>query len=360
MADAEVQLLELEGDPERGESVNAIFRSFHTIKGLAGFMELDPIQNLAHQSETFLDLCRSKRMSSQAVDLIFNAIDAMKHLTQLVRSAVEQGQASIEIDIPLAALLQRLEQAVSNEAMFLQLEPIATTDGSNKALNPPPRLGEILVRDGIADADTIESALQDQKNQQIGVKLGEVLVREHDLPAKKVSAALREQRASTQASVVVRESVKVDAMRLDRLVDAIGELVIAESMVSEDKDVARIAVSGSELLKRINLLRKITRELQEIATSLRMIPIKGTFQRMARLVRDVASRTGKKVEFFTQGEDTELDKNVVDRIGDPLVHMVRNAVDHGLESDQETRKAAGKSAAGKVQLRPITRVEIFA
>ena len=133
-----------------------------------------------------------------------------------------------------------------------------------------------MVEAGVTDAQTISNALDEQqdKPKEERAKLGEVLVREHDLPAKEVSNALRKQRQAQQPSVVVRETVKVDALRLDRLVDAIGELVIAESMVSEDEDVARVTETGSELHKRINLLRKITRELQEIATSLSMMPIK--------------------------------------------------------------------------------------
>ena len=352
LENAEVQLLELDADPANQEAINALFRSFHTIKGLAGFMDLDPIQRLAHQTETFLDLCRSRNMSSDAIDLVFTAVDGMKSLADNLRSAIEKGETSLAIDFPLSALLFRIQQAVTNEAMLV--DGVSVTNKEESApQNPPPKLGEILIEEGVVDAETIDDALAQQKDKPVEgrAKLGEVLVREHDLPAKEVSNALRKQRRASQPSVLVRETVKVDALRLDRLVDAIGELVIVESMVSEDKDVVQVAVTGSDLHKRINLLRKITRELQEIATSLRMMPIKGTFQRMARLVRDAASRTGKNVEYITKGEDTELDKNVVDRIGDPLVHMVRNAIDHGLEASPEDRVAVGKPAVGHVELK---------
>ena len=351
LENAEVQLLELDADPENKEAINALFRSFHTIKGLAGFMKLDPIQELAHHTETFLDLCRTRSMNSTAIDLVFTAIDAMKSLATNLKEAVEGGHSSLEIDIPLSALIQRIQHATTNEAMFSE-GMSAADQAKSEQQQQPPKLGELLVQAGFADEATISDALDEQqeKPQEARAKLGETLVREHDVPVNEVSNALRKQRQATQPSVVVRETVKVDALRLDRLVDAIGELVIAESMVSEDKDVVRVTETGSELHKRINLLRKITRELQEIATSLRMMPIKGTFQRMARLVRDVSSRTGKKVEYITKGEDTELDKNVVDRIGDPLVHMVRNAIDHGLEASPADRLAAGKPEAGRVTL----------
>ncbi len=154
-------------------------------------------------------------------------------------------------------------------------------------------------------------------------------------------------------TIMVKEAVKVDADRLDRLVDAIGELVIAESMVSES--LQERAAADGEMARQLGLLDKITRELQEMATSLRMVPIKATFQKMARLARDLSVKAGKPVEFVVSGEDTELDKTVVDRIGDPLVHMVRNAVDHGLEASVEARRLAGKPDKGRVDLRAYHR-----
>lgn len=349
LENAEVQLLELDTNPGNSEAINALFRSFHTIKGLAGFMELDPVQTLAHETETFLDICRDRAVSSLAVDLVFEAIDGMKKLTAALREAVESGQAQMLIEVPLAPLCERMRQAVTDPMMFAGAAEVTVADGS------APRLGELLCDLGAVDEEAIAQALSRQHLQTAGggskPRLGEVLVREHVVEAKQISAALRQQRAGGSKPTAIRDSVKVDAIRLDRLVDAIGELVIAESMVSQDEEVQRIAQIGGELHKRINLLGKITRELQEIATSLRMTPIKGTFQRMARLARDVAGRTGKAVDFRTVGEDTELDKNVVDRIGDPLVHMVRNAIDHGLEADAAERAAAGKPSSGVVELK---------
>ena len=141
----------------------------------------------------------------------------------------------------------------------------------------------------------------------------------------------------------------MDAERLDRLVDMIGEFVIAESMVSQSSELQRVA--SADLARHLGQLDKITRELQGTGMSLRMIPVRATFQKMARLVRDLAKKAGKQVEFVMSGEETELDKSVVDRIGDPLVHMVRNAVDHGIEATAEERRNAGKAAAGRVELR---------
>jgi two-component system chemotaxis sensor kinase CheA len=146
---------------------------------------------------------------------------------------------------------------------------------------------------------------------------------------------------------IVETSVRVSTDRLDRLIDMVGEMVIAHSMVAQDSVV--IHAANYELLKKVNHTSKIVRGLQDLSMSMRMVPLKATFQKMARLVRDVARKVGKNVTFVTEGEDTEIDRNLVDVINDPLVHMVRNAVDHGIESP-EVRKKSGKSPNGMVKL----------
>jgi two-component system, chemotaxis family, sensor kinase CheA len=143
-------------------------------------------------------------------------------------------------------------------------------------------------------------------------------------------------------------TIRVDAQRLDQLVDLVGELVITVSMVNR----AATNGDGSRDLRRHMLrLDKITRELQELAGSLRMIPVQGLFRKMARLARDTAKKCGKQVVFEAFGEDTELDKTVVEKVADPLVHLVRNAIDHGLEADPDERTQRGKPGAGRLSLR---------
>ncbi|MBU0742380.1 chemotaxis protein CheA, partial [bacterium] len=150
-----------------------------------------------------------------------------------------------------------------------------------------------------------------------------------------------------------RDAVRVDAERLDLLVETIGELVIAEAMVSQNREIRTL--ESMDLARHLGRLDKICRELQQIGMSLRMVPVRPIFQKMARLVRDLAKKSGRSIEFTTSGEDTELDKSVVDNIGDPLVHMLRNSVDHGIESDPAERLAAGKTAAGNIELRAFHR-----
>ncbi len=153
---------------------------------------------------------------------------------------------------------------------------------------------------------------------------------------------------SARARVKVDSTIKVNTKRLDMLVDMVGELVIAQSMVLQDKVIQ--GIDDQVLNRNIGQVSKITRDLQEASMSLRMVTVKSTFQKMARLVRDVSSKSGKTVALSIAGEDTELDRNVVEEIADPLVHMIRNAVDHGIEAPED-RARVGKTAEGHLNLR---------
>jgi two-component system chemotaxis sensor kinase CheA len=163
-------------------------------------------------------------------------------------------------------------------------------------------------------------------------------------PAAKAPAGPSASAAGPKTAATVR----VNTEKLDSLMDVVGELVIVQSQLIES--ARGRGDDGSPLQRNVAQLARITKELQGTAMSLRMIPIKPIFQKMERLVRDLARDFNKKVSFLTSGDDTELDRTVVEEIGDPLVHMVRNALDHGLESP-ETRTAAGKSATGSLHLR---------
>ena len=142
--------------------------------------------------------------------------------------------------------------------------------------------------------------------------------------------------------------MRVDTGKLDGLIDLVGELVIAQSMVTQHPAVA--AAGDEQLARSLAQLRSVCSELQRTATALRMVPIRGTFQKMARLVRDVATQLGKEIRLVLDGEETELDRSVIEEIGDPLVHMIRNSADHGIESPAD-RTAAGKPAGGTITLR---------
>jgi two-component system chemotaxis sensor kinase CheA len=181
------------------------------------------------------------------------------------------------------------------------------------------------------------------KDNEPGRKLGEILIGEGKATPRQVSQALRKQ--TEQAGDM--SSIRVDTRKLDDLIDMVGELVINQTMVQED--IKRLLDIDRNLSRDIGQLFRITSGLQRISTSLRMVPIKQTFQRMSRLVRDLAKNSGKLVNVDLVGEDTEIDRNMVDEIYNPLVHMVRNSVDHGLETPEERMKT-GKRTEGLIRL----------
>ena len=164
------------------------------------------------------------------------------------------------------------------------------------------------------------------------------------VPAKPVARADGESAAKSDGATGF---VKLDTRKLDSLVDLVGELVIAQSMVVQDPDVQ--GLSSGHLARTLRQLGRITSELQRTAMSLRMVPIRRTFQKMTRLVRDLAAQQQKQVQLVAEGEETELDRNIVEQLSDPLVHMIRNSVDHGIESPAD-RVAQGKPALGTVRL----------
>jgi two-component system, chemotaxis family, sensor kinase CheA len=302
LADADTRLLDLEKNPGDDEALNSVFRSFHTIKGLAGFLNLEDLQTAAHAGEDLLDCARARKLvlRGAAIDLIFQTTDVLKQLIRQVGDCMDAGAW------PPAGLARVPELVESIRGLL-----------ARAVSSPPPPPGP---RTNHGD----DVAL-----------LG---------PADAVDDGPERSRASE-----VDRTIRVDAPRLDQLVDLVGELVITESMVNR---AAALGETGSRELRRHMLrLDKITRQLQELAGSLRMIPVHGLFRKMARLARDTAKKCGKQVVFEAFGEETELDKTLVEKVADPLVHLLRNAIDHGLESDAGERTQKGKSEVGRIQLR---------
>lgn len=337
--DADVQLLTIENDPEDPEALNAIFRSFHTIKGGAGFLELEEVQKLAHIAEDLLDKARKGNLalSGSVIDTIFDSVDTMRRLIDGVEEALAEGGA-LAADPSMPSLLARLKDVVEGRMVEFPPQPV----------DPEKKLGEILVESGRVEAATVTKALSQQGED---TKLGETLVKKGGIAAKEVAGALRAQKAARKGAdkVKVKETIKIDTERLDKLLDAIGELVISESMVSHDEEI--LSVVSQRVTRNLSHLNKISRVVQELGMSMRMVPIRPTFQKMARLVRDLAKKAGKEVEFVTSGEDTDLDRSVVEKISDPLIHLIRNSVDHGIEDDPAERVRAGKPAVARIELR---------
>jgi len=300
----EAALLALERSFEDGEALHAIFRSFHTIKGNAGFLGLAPMNLLAHEVESLLDLARNGRLrlNSAIITEILRSRDALQALIEQVGRALKTGQVPDRV-VPIRHLIRSVRQLAAGSA-------------APAAAIPPAAAVEPVAADAIAPAP----------------------------PAPEAPAAPGLSERGAEASRTVRVAIE----KLDSLMDVVGELVIVQSQLTETAH--RAGAADPSLQRDVAQLNRIAKELQRTAMGLRMIPIKPAFQKMERLARDLACAEGKKVDFVTSGEATELDRTVVEEIGDPLVHMVRNALDHGLETPAE-RLAQGKPEAGALRLR---------
>ena len=331
IGEIELNILNLEQEPDNKDYINAIFRPFHSVKGVASFLNLDAIRTLAHDLETLLDKARNEALpvTPELIDLILDGSDTLKAMIGRLRDELEGREATEVIDTSdLARRIKLAEQGAEQPKQ-------------------PKKLGAILVEEGVINEEELQKALE-RSQLPPPRKLGQTLITEGMASPKDVSRALRKQAQQVTDS----NTIRVDIKKLDDLIDMVGELVITQSMIRQSETLQ--ALGDRKLVRDISQLASITSELQRSSTVLRMIPIKQTFQRMARLVRDLSKNSGKLVNVVTVGEDTEIDRNMVEEIYNPLVHMIRNAVDHGMETPEE-RIQAGKPERGTIKLKAFHR-----
>jgi len=354
----EAVVLELEQSLGDEAKINELFRPFHTIKGMAGFLNLQDINRLTHRAETLLDLARKGQLAltSDHVDLVFSTVDVLKEQIGEVEAYLGNptGQPVPQPDISEA--LRQLHEAQSPDFVGSGA-PVPSGGTSSPADSGPPDLQDRAP--GAEPSDAVQTLWKDGESASpttddgpAGQSSGDAEqpgATEYIGPERRASADRRsgaDRRGGPEGTGAKKDlAVRVNTGKLDQLVNMVGELVIAQALVSQNPALAE----RGRLAKDISQAAKITREVQEITMSMRMVTLQQTFQKMGRLVRDVSRKAGKQVAFSFSGEETELDKNVIDEIGDPLMHMVRNAVDHGIEPP-EGRQAAGKPEQGQVHL----------
>ncbi|HET7813662.1 MAG TPA: chemotaxis protein CheA [Candidatus Baltobacteraceae bacterium] len=367
----DADLLQLEdyvgsGRPDN-ELVNSLFRALHTVKGSAGMLQFTDVQNLAHKLENLCDLLRKERMplSEGCVDILFSGRD---FLTDLVKAAIDGGETPAGI-ADYAARLDSFvaiyeetsnviegntsgdvdfEQAASEESAPVEDADVAAFEAEvarllEEAQRKIPQASEILKPLEAPQPATVSpepAAAADQAAP--------------DAPVKAKRAAMH-------------QTIRVDIGRLDLLLNLVGELVINRTRISDiastleralsDKDRAlalnghakQLAPLAKELADSSALLARTTNEIQESIMKVRMVPIGQVFDRFPRMVRDVAKARGKEVQLQISGAETDLDKTIVDEVGEPLMHLLRNCVDHGIEAPDE-RERRGKPRAGTISL----------
>jgi len=287
----EQTILKLEYAPNDLELVNDLFRPFHTIKGNAGVLGLRSIETFSHKLETLLDLARSGAHRIASAEI------------EVVLAAVDVLTTMVK-DLPSRAAGQPVaDQSAQCERILSAVDALIADE--TKSPTPTP----------------IVVALQ-----------------EPDPPA----AAWLDEDAT----------IRVSTRKLDALVDMVGELVIAQAILAENPALQR--GNDDRLSRQLGQIRRITGDIQRDAMSMRMVPIRRTFQKLSRLVRDLGKKFDKPTNVVIVGEDTELDRKLVEQLTDPLMHMVRNTIDHGVEP-QSVRAAAGKAEIAEIQLRAFHR-----
>jgi two-component system, chemotaxis family, sensor kinase CheA len=457
LTEMEAALLRVQHEANPGESINAIFRAAHTIKGSAGLFGLEQIVSFTHGVESVLDEVRNESITfDQAlINLMLKCADNIKNMIDHVeREGVDLDRSAQETCTTLNAQLEsylQVSKAVDDARIDMDVggeEPSRDTDGAGhwhislrfgadvlrNGMDPlsfirylstlgtiehiitlpdavppldeidaescylgfelafrseadkatienvfefvmddcavtivPPhshiekyiklienfpnhraRLGEMLVQCGSITERELAAALAEQKRVESPPLLGSILTEKGNVTREVVDVAVARQkqgRDTRDARPADTQSIRVEADKLDRLIDLVGELITATAGTC----VAAKRSRDVELQESTSILLNLVSEVRDSALQLRMVKIGGTFSRFRRVVHDVAQELGKDIELQTSGEDTELDKTVVEKIGDPLMHLVRNAIDHGIDS-RDLRIARGKPAQGTVAL----------
>ncbi|MBI5328531.1 MAG: chemotaxis protein CheA [Deltaproteobacteria bacterium] len=385
------KFVELEKATDSQELLNAIFRSVHTTKGAAGFLGFKQVVDVAHTAEGILNKLRQGSLKAEPaiMDALLKAVDMLKLLLSHIREkdgkeedisdvlAALQGadaaaplksssvdmpvrcpsavaQAGTQIDVKVPQPLSPLSGGDEPAPASLSSAPAQKQDkavGYGKVLpgEPPKMLGEILLERKVITREQMQEVLSEQKGNE---KIGDIFIRKGYAKKEDIDAALSTGQGKSIGTL--REStIRVDINRLDNVLNLVGELVLGRNRLMRLADDIETEYGEDDtaisIRQTISNLNVITTDLQLAVMKTRMQPIGRVFGKFPRMVRDLARAKGKDIELVLVGEDTELDKTVIEEIGDPLVHLVRNSVDHGIEAS-DVRVQKGKTPKGKIVL----------
>src|SRR5882724_10274219 len=333
-------LVGLEKNPKDKEALAGVFRTIHTIKGTCGFLGFSKLEKVAHVGENLLAHLRDGQLTLNPAitTALLGMVDAVRQMLKEIESTGQDG----EVDYP--ELRETLTHLLSPEAAAANTAA-GKLEAALQAAAPPMSLGAILMQQAGVKPEEILLAVKKQKEGDPRL-MGEILVEQHAVRPADVADALQIQRTSRGQAAASDSTIRVDVGLLDKLMTLVGELVLARNQLlqvsNSVEDAGLQAVS-----QRMNL---IATELQEEVMKTRMQPIGNIWGQFPRTVRDVALGCGKQVNIEMEGKETELDKTIIEAIKDPLTHLVRNSVDHGIELPQD-RVKAGKDPTGRLILR---------
>jgi two-component system chemotaxis sensor kinase CheA len=339
-------LVALEQDPASRQLLGSVFRTIHTIKGTTGFLGFGHLEALTHAGESLLSKLRDGKLglTAEITDALLMMVDAVRGLLAEIEATGQEGEPD---QAALIATLNRLQHGDPAPAAASGPSPAAADAATEQRPGPPPNpapppVGEVIVEHGGATPEDVTLAVT---AQDVGDErpIGEILVSQGSTTPGEVSLALKVQE---ERRSVADGSIRVDVDRLDSLMRLTGELVLTRNQSVDYAAASRDAA----LMRASSRLNLITRELQEVVLKMRMQPIDHVWNKLPRVIRDLSATCGKTVRLELEGRDTELDKTILETVKDPLTHLVRNAVDHGIEPP-EARRTAGKDEQGLLLLR---------
>ena len=348
------ELVKLESSPSSRELLASIFRTIHTIKGSCGFLGFARLEKLAHAGENLLSQLRDGKLTltAETTSGLLSMVDAVRHMLGVIKSTGSDGNDDYAGLIQhLKSLQQPTSEAKvpdSSKAPALSAAPNGEMDRPSAAAEisesvaDPSRIGGLLIERGQVKPEDLATALQ---QQELGRKrVGEILVAQGAARPEDVQAA--QQTLEARNPDAATETIRVGVNLLDRLMNLVGELVLARNQLLQFSS-ARQDVGFQAVSQRMNL---IATELQEEVMKTRMQPIGNVWDKFPRTVRDLALTCGKGVRLEMEGQDTELDRTIIEAIKDPMTHLVRNCIDHGIEP-AKVREQAGKKPTGVLKLR---------
>lgn len=372
-------LVELEANPEDLELLNRIFRVAHTVKGSSSFLNFDVLTELTHHMEDVLNKARKGelKITPDIMDVVLESVDMMKGLLESIRDNGSDAAAGIDIKNICVKLTQISEGEAPSAAAEAPAapapEPVKEPEPAAPAEEAAPEVSDAelsKLSDSEVEAE-IERLLKVRKAEDqarraskgIAPKSPEEIApatsaapapAPKPAPSRERDADKKVPAASSNSAVAQEQTIRVEVKRLDHLMNLIGELVLGKNRLLKIYDDVEERYEGEKFLEELNQvvssLSLVTTDIQLAVMKTRMLPIAKVFNKFPRMIRDLSRDLGKQIDLEISGEETELDKSIVEEIGDPLVHIIRNSCDHGIE-DPETRKAMGKPEKGLVQLK---------
>ncbi|RDU73994.1 hybrid sensor histidine kinase/response regulator [Helicobacter anseris] len=347
-------LIELEHNPKDLELLNRIFRVAHTIKGSSSFLGFDILTNLTHNMEDVLNKARKEELviTPSIMDVVLESIDLMKALLQ----TIQKNKSDIDSSIDITECVQNL-QDISNNTFTPTKEKNSKKSTKTKSKAEKTKQPQEETKDvdySAMSSDEVEAEIERLLNERQQIdKAKRAQKKTPQTSSPKTPDVKPQKNTKAVEEKTIEQTVRVDVKRLDNLMNLIGELVLGKNRLLRIYSDAEQRYDGENFLEEFNQvvssISTVTTDLQLAVMKTRMLPISKVFNKFPRMIRDLSRELSKDIELNISGEETELDKSIVEEIGDPLVHIIRNSCDHGIE-DITTRKSLNKSETGNINL----------